>query len=82
MEKIIIFLCRVEVLSCETHRYLVATLELREKKKRKKKLVNHSGNFKANQNYHGWLISLKKITWFSQMTLSAFLSVQAYMYLA
>ena len=31
--KIIIFLCRVEVLSCETHRYFVVALELKERKK-------------------------------------------------
>ena len=52
--KIIIFLCRIEVLSCETHRYFVVALELKE---RKKKFVNHPNKFKANQNYHGWFIS-------------------------
>ena len=31
--KIIILLCRVEVLSCETHRYFVVALELKEREK-------------------------------------------------
>ena len=34
--------------------------------KKKKNLVNHPNNFKANQNYRGWFFSLTKYYGFHQ----------------
>ena len=44
--KIIIFLCRVEVLSCETHRYFVVALELKEIKKNSSIIQTNSKQIK------------------------------------